>query len=124
MRKDESKFQKEILLMQIDMEKTLPNEKVVFLDRGVPDTWAYFKFHNLSDDLLLSDSIKKCSYKKVFIADPLPYKADYARIEKSDEEQMKLHELLHNAYELFNIEIIEVPVMPLGERVEFILKHL
>lgn len=122
--KDEAKFQKEIIVMQIEAERNAPKDRIVFLDRGMPDTWAYYRLHGLPDSQFFLKAVNNTSYKKVFILDPLPYQVDYARIEKSEEEQLKLHELLHKAYEFFNIEIVNVPVLPVEDRMEFILRNL
>ncbi len=122
--KDEAKFQNDIIVMQIEAERNVPKDRIVFLDRGMPDSWAYYRLHSLPDNQFFLKAVKNTSYTKVFILDPLPYQADYARIEKSEEEQIKLHELLHKAYEFFNIEIVKVPVLPVEERMEFILRNL
>lgn len=125
-RNDELVFQKKVLLMKIDIEKNLLKEKVTFLDRGIPDSWAYDRLYDYPKNPVLEETMKKCSYKKVFLLDQLPYELDYARTE-SKEMQDRLHGLLKEAYMRLNMEIIEVPVFPMEERqkrADFILKNL
>ena len=109
-RKNELEFQKGILDLKIDIEKNLPKDEVIFFDRAMPDSAAYYELYGLSDDKYLKEAIKKCKYKKVFLFDYLDYKKDYARIE-SKEEQKKLQELLEKSYKKFKIPLVKVPRM-------------
>ena len=122
-RKDEALFQRKILDLKINCEKNLSKNKVTFLDRGIPDSDAYNNLYGISNDDFLKEAIKKSSYKKVFLLDLLDYKEDYARIE-TREQQKQIHDLLEESYGKINTTIINVPVMPPEERVDFILKNL
>lgn len=121
-RRDELKFQKKILGMKIELEEKLPKDKTVFLDRGLPDSIAYYQLYGLD----IKDVLKICRkkrYKKIFFLEPLPFKEDYARIEDK-EGAKKLSEFLKKAYLNLGYEVIIVPVMPVEKRVEFILSKL
>jgi len=48
---------------------------------------------------------------------------DYARTEDMV-AQKKIHALLMEVYESLGFPVIQVPVLPPGERVDFILKNL
>lgn len=122
-RKDELGFQSKILDMKITIEKNLPKEKITFLDRGIPDTYAYNKLYKVSHDAVLEKAISDCSYKKVFLLDQLPYIIDYARTE-SKEQQDLLHQYLEEAYRSHGFDLVRVPVLSVEQRVEFILKNL
>ncbi len=122
-RRDEIIFQKEILKMKIEVEKNLPQEEIIFFDRGIPDSYAYYKLRGAHNDEFLLESMKKCSYKSVFLLDFFDYEKDYARIE-TKEEQMKIHDLLEKSYLILNIPVIKVPKMPIEERLKFILKKI
>lgn len=122
-RKDEKVFQNRIIEMKIEIEKKLNSQELVFLDRAIPDTCAYYKLYGILFNPILQNALKKCSYKKVFLLDQLPYEFDYARTE-TKEQQDKLHELLKEAYQQLNFEIVKIPVLPIEERVKFILNHL
>ncbi len=122
-RHNQAEFQKKILDMQIKQEQSLPQEQVVFLDRAVPDALAYCRFLHIEPDPLLLEALKKSSYKKVFILDPLPLVADYARTEDAA-AQKELHALLTDVYESLPAPVVHVPVLPIDERVDFILHNL
>lgn len=116
-------FQKGILDMQIEQEKELSKNEIVFLDRALPDARAYYQFLGIPEDKRLEDAIEDASYKKIFIMDPLPLEKDYARTE-NQEEQIKIHKLITKVYKALPFPVVPVPVLSPEERVDFILKKL
>lgn len=122
-RKNHVVFQQGILDMQIEQEQALSSNDVVFLDRAIPDALAYYRFLGLSVDIKLEETLHRHLYKKIFILDPLPLVADYARTEDGV-AQKKIHTLLTDVYESLPYPVIHVPVLPPEERVDFILKNL
>ena len=122
-RKNQREFQLGLLEMQIEQENSITPDDLIFLDRAIPDSLAYYRFLNLEPDKRLLDILTKVSYKKVFILDRLPLIQDYARTE-DEEAQKAIHELLINVYESLLFPIVHVPVLLTDERVEFILKNL
>jgi predicted ATPase len=123
-RADELAFQRKILNLKIDREKNLPGDKIIFFDRGIPDSDAYYKLQGIENDSFMNETMNNCYYKKVFLLEPYDYDKDYARTE-TKEEQLKLHEYLEESYKKIGAEIIKVPRMAakIG-RVEFVLKNL
>lgn len=122
-RKDETRFQNNVLDQKYKLEEYIDKDKLVFFDRGIPDSYAYFKFLGIEDEKLLKKSLVN-NYKKVFILEPCPYKKDYARTE-SEEDQIKLHELIQEAYKISGAEIINVPIFETKkDRVDFVLNNL
>lgn len=120
-RRNQIEFQSGILDMQIEQEKDLSRHDVVFLDRAIPDSLAYYRFLNIPEDKKLQEALSTIFYKKIFILDPLTLVNDYAR--KEDEEaQKRIHELIIDVYEALPFPLIKVPVLPPDERVNFILK--
>lgn len=122
-RRNQLEFQSRVLGMQIEHERMLPQDEVVFLDRAIPDARAYYRFLDLPEDERLAEALEKVSYKKVFILDPLPLVNDYARRE-NEPAQRSLHRLITEVYRSLPFPVIEVPVMPAEHRVEFILARL
>jgi predicted ATPase len=122
-RANKKKFQLGVLDMQIEQEKAILPEDVVFLDRAIPDALAYYKFLNLELDEKLLHALDKVSYKKIFILDCLPLVKDYARKEDSA-AQKKIHELITEVYNSFSFPVLHVPVLPPDKRVDFILANL
>lgn len=122
-RNNQMAFQLGVLEMQLEQENSLEDNDVVFLDRAVPDSLAYYRFLNLPPDEKLLKALAKVVYKKVFILDPLPLVRDYARTE-DEVAQKQIHGLLAEVYESFPFPVVHVPVLPPNDRVDFILKNL
>lgn len=122
-RKNKAKFQLAILNMQIEQEKSLSPDDVIFLDRAIPDALAYYRFLNLPEDETLLEALRTVSYKKIFIMDFLPFVKDYARTE-DEAAQKKIHGFLTEVYESLSFPVLHVPVLLQDERVDFILKNL
>ncbi len=122
-RANKRKFQLGVLDMQIEQEKSISVEDVIFLDRAIPDALAYYRFLNLEEDEKLLKALQKVSYKKIFILECLPLVKDYAR--KEDETaQKQIHQLITEVYNSLPFPVIHVPVLPPEERVDFILNNL
>ena len=116
-------FQHGILDMQIEQERTLLPDDVVFLDRAIPDALAYYRFLGLPEDEKLREALQKSCYSKIFILDPLPLVKDYARTEDSA-AQKKIQALITEVYKSLSCPVIHVPVLPPDERVDFILENI
>ena len=122
-RKQQREFQLGVLDMQIEQENQISPDVQVFLDRAIPDALAYYRFLNLPEDEKLTEALRNVSYKKIFILDCLSLVKDYARSE-DEAAQKKIHALLVEVYEALGFPIVQVPVLPPEERVDFILKNL
>ena len=122
-RKNQKEFQLGILDMQIEQEKALSPDDLVFLDRAIPDALAYYHFLNLPEDEKLLEALHTVAYKKVFILDCLPLVQDYTRRE-DETAQKKIHAMLIEVYEALPFPTIRIPVLQPEERVDFILKTL
>lgn len=122
-RKNELEFQKKILAIKIDNEKKAAREELIFWDRGIPDSVAYYGMLGAADDPFLQEAVRNVTYKKVFLLQPLAYKKDYARIEDEKQQRM-IHELLKKAYLSHGCELVEVEGDVFEERLESILKNL
>ena len=122
-RKQQAAFQLGVLDMQIEQENQILPDVLVFLDSAIPDALAYYRFLNLPEDEKLTEALLTVSYKKIFILDCLPLVKDYARTEDAV-AQKKIHALLIEVYESLGFPIVQVPVLPPEERVDFILKNL
>jgi predicted ATPase len=115
-------FQRKVLERKIKTEESLSREKVVFFDRGIPDSIAYYEYYNFDT----SEVVKLCKdrpYGKVFLLERLPFQKDYARIE-NDQIAGKIQELLQKAYANLGHEVTMIPVMSAQERVKMILSKL
>ena len=122
-RAHQREFQLGILNMQIEQESQILPDVIVFLDRAIPDALAYNRFLKLPEEESLKAAILTVSYKKIFILDCLPVKKDYARTE-DEKAQKAIHGLLVEVYQSLGFPIVQVPVLPPEERVDFILKNI
>jgi predicted ATPase len=125
-RKDEYLFQKKVLEMKIKLEDELPKDQLIFIERGIPDSTAYYEklcSVKRKDDAFLESSLMRSKYKKVFLFELLDYKKDYARVENSDEAK-SLELALERSYTELGIEVVRVPPMSVKERIKFILVRL
>lgn len=121
-KKNHKLFQDNVLKVKMQLERKTPRNKVVFLDRGLPDTIAYYRFWKLKVPKQLF-YIGKNRYKKIFLLDVLPYKGDYARIE-TVKEAKEIHRQIKKIYKELGYHIIRIPVMPVENRGKLILRNI
>lgn len=112
-----------MLALQLAQEAALDPDELVFLDRAVPDSLAYYRFLGIEPDPALLGAMERAPYRKVFVMDLLPLAPDYARTEDVP-AQRRIHELLLEVYESLPIPVERVPVLPPEERVDHILARL
>jgi predicted ATPase len=123
-RKDEKKFQLDVLKRKQEIEARHKPDVLTFFDRGMHDTLAYMRSYNWKIEKALEKEINKSTYRKVFLLDPLPtYEKDYARTEDK-EFKSGINHLLCEAYEKAGLDVIHVPFYSPENRVEFVLKRI
>ena len=121
---DPELFSKKLLegrIQQFIDAKTI-DEKLVFLDRGIPDIVAYMDFKQEESPKSFTDACEKCRYDFVFLLPPWEkiYKQDNERYE-TFEESRAIYENLKKTYTNYGYEIVEVSFGNLMERVNYIL---
>lgn len=121
-RGNEAEFQRKVLKIKIDVEKSAPKDKIVFFDRAIPDSIAYYQICGLDPKEVLKFCKKKV-YKKIFFFEKLPLENDYARVEDSKTIK-KLNKLLKESYKNLGYEVINIPARPVKERVQKILREI
>ncbi len=119
-RADQEVFQRETLRMKVEKEKALSKDEIIFFDRGIPDTRAYYKIHNIAEGDEAQKHIENSSYKQIFFFDTLPILNDYGRTETS-EEQQAIHAAIERAYMDLGMPLVHVPVLRIEERVAFVV---
>lgn len=114
--------QKEIFKRQLMLEENLkPNN--YFLDRSLVDGHAFCNFFGVPIlEFLHFDMTNR--YEKVFFLEQLPEISLIGRMEKTVEDARKIHGMILKSYEKFGYNPIYVPVMPLEERMDFILEKI
>ena len=113
-------FERNILREKIGIENALPGDETIFLDRAVPDSIAYFIAEGLdpSEPEGLSRRIR---YRNVFLLNRLTFESDRVRSE-NDRLAERLENLIERGYRTLGYPIHRIPVLPVPERVEMILR--
>ena len=119
---DRYQFENHIFLTKLEIEASLPQNDIVFLDRAVPDSIAYFQLDGLDPGPPMEKS-KLIRYKKIFLFEKLAFLEDGVRSE-DDHVAEKIDNLLEAAYRTLNYEIVRVPAVSVEERTAFILERL
>ncbi len=119
-RYNELEFQKKVLDMKIKVENRIPCEQITFFDRGIPDTIAYDQMYGVNTDGAICFSQKR-EYKGVFLLKQVLFQTDYARTEDQKFAD-GISKSLHKVYSDLGYNVVDVPIMPIDERVQYILK--
>jgi predicted ATPase len=121
-RRDPLAFQRRVLAAKLALEGRLQDAETVFIDRGIPDSVAYFQFSGLDPAEPLARS-RLARYRRVFYFERLPLVPDKVRREP-ETAVARLDVLLRKAYRTLGYPIIPVPVLPVDARVDYILARL
>ena len=119
---DEWAFERHILLEKIKIEAQLKPDKVIFLDRAIPDSIAYYKLNGLNPAEPLQKS-HQVRYQNVFFFERLSFLADPVRSE-DEKAAHRLSQLIEESYRSLGYDLIHVPLLSVENRTDFILKHL
>ena len=115
-------FERGILYEKVAIEKHLPIEDIIFFDRAIPDSIAYFEIEGLD----ATEPVKYCRehrYRRVFLFDRLGFEKDTVRSENS-RIAARLDLLIEESYRCLGYEPIRVSVMSVIKRMQFVLQHL
>ncbi len=121
-KRDVLAFERTILCRKLGIESALPTDELIFLDRAIPDSIAYFIFEGLdpSEPLLESRIFR---YRRVFLFDRLILENDRVRAE-DEAMAAAIDGLLERAYRDLGYAVRRVPVMPVADRVDDVLEGL
>jgi predicted ATPase len=115
-------LQHDILRIKRAREAALDPAACVFMDRGMPDSIAYFRLAGL-DTAIAAAACMTFHYAAVFIFDRLPLVKDGVRAEDEAAAQ-KIDAMLRADYQSLGYDPVSVPVMPIAQRSDFILHAL
>lgn len=98
--------------------------EVVFFDRGMPDSIAYFRREGIAVPESTTSLCRRNRYDRIFILDALPeYVGDDERYEDEQHAQLT-HDLVSRAYKSLGYGIIVVPPVPVPERAGIVLANI
>ena len=112
-------FERMILNRKIEIESALPDSEIIFLDRAIPDSIAYFELEGLDPEEPRSKS-REFRYASVFLMDRLRFETDRVRTE-TDRMAATLDRLLETSYVELGYPVVRVPVLSVKKRCRFIL---
>ena len=115
-------FERHILLAKVDIEKQLPPAETIFLDRAIPDSIAYFELEGL-DAAEPRKFSRLWRYRRVFLFEQLPFEKDRVRWEDRTQAS-QLEGMLDRAYTGLGYDVIRVPVMPIIERIDLMIRYV
>jgi predicted ATPase len=99
----------------------------VFFDRGMPDVVGYLRLSGLPVPRHMEKAAAETFryHRRVFIAPPWPeiFRQDRERRQDFD-EAVRTHAAMAATYTGFGYELVELPRVPVGERVRFVLGSL
>ncbi|NGP61212.1 ATP-binding protein [Paenibacillus thiaminolyticus] len=99
--------------------------RLLFFDRGIPDTLAYSCLIHAPVPEELESAARHYRYnKQVFILPPWEeiYQTDRERVQDFKEAQAT-YEIMSETYQRLEYELVVVPKLPVEERVEFVMEH-
>jgi len=120
--RDRLSFERRILMDKVAAEKNLDPGALIFFDRGIPDSIAYFRLSHLDTAEPLACA-RKSSYHTIFLLERLPTLPDAVRKE-APETARAIEQLLVESYEGLGHTLVRIPVMTVSERADAILEHL
>ena len=119
---DEWAFERHILMEKVRIESTLNRDEIIFFDRGVPDSIAYYRLNGLDSTEPFQKS-GEVRYQNVFLFERLRFLADPVRSE-DERTACRLNRLIEESYQSLGYDIIHVPLLSVEERTEFVLERL
>lgn len=118
---DPRRFEGLIFRAKLRIEAGLPSGDALFLDRALPDSIAYYLLEGLDPSEPRRQSLR-IRYRQVFLFERLEFTKDHVRSEDSLSAG-RIERLIEVAYSGLGYDIIRVPLMPITDRVEFVLKR-
>jgi predicted ATPase len=121
-RADNAAYQRKIAEIRIQNEAAADTKRLTFIDRGLPDSIVYHKLNNLDAGWVV-EACSRYRYAGVFFLERLNLENDAVRWEDEQLAEKMARETIA-AYAQLGYEIIHVPVLPVVERLEFILAKI
>ena len=115
-------LQRRILDVKLARERELDPKRLVFMDRGLPDSIAYFRLAGLDPSPAVEAS-KIFRYRAVFLLERLPLVKDGVRTE-DDRQAAAIENMIVADYGSLGYDITRVPVLGIAPRADFILQKL
>lgn len=119
---DAAAFEGHIFRTKLELERRLPADEPLFLDRGLPDSIAYFTLEGLDPRAPLRHS-RRITYQRVFLFERLEFLKDPVRSE-DPQTAARIEWLIEEVYSRLGYRIVRVPVLPIAARADYVLEHV
>ncbi|WP_133128403.1 AAA family ATPase [Legionella nagasakiensis] len=119
LRRDNETVQSKILELKLAREKQLPPHELIFFDRGVPDSLAYYRFYHL-DTRSIINKMSLYRYAHVFFLEGLPMIHDEIR-QEDEKKAERIGEAIYNTYTELGYPVIHIPSASVEQRLEMVL---
>lgn len=109
-----------------DYFKLITHSEPVFFDRGIADVIGYLELAELPTPFTMTETARNNRYhQNVFITPPWQeiYENDKERKQDFD-EAVRTFNKMEEVYSKFGYNLVEIPKLPVSDRVCFILDHL
>ena len=119
---DRAALQRRLMEALIGVERGLRASEALFLDRGIPDYFAYCRICGVDPNEFLAACFHH-RYASVFMLDPLPFQENGTR---DDDVAIAgyLGDWATRDYIALGYDVVRVPVLAPKERVAFVLERL
>jgi predicted ATPase len=115
-------LQRGVLGLQLESERTLPVDDLAFLDGASPTCLTYLRAMGVNPNVILAHCFYH-RYASVFLLERFPLEKDGVRFE-DDVTAGLIGEWLARDYGALGYQVVRVPVLPLEERLTFVLERL
>ena len=119
---DEWAFERHILMAKVKLEARLKRKDIIFFDRAVPDSIAYYNLCGLDPTEPRQKSLA-IRYRKIFLLERLAFLTDPVRSEDETTADLLGH-LIEESYQSLGYDLIHVPVGSAENRTPFIIPSL
>lgn len=115
-------IQDKILELKMIREKQLAPDELIFFDRGIPDSLAYFRYYKIPTDEIMA-KMMHYKYAYVIYLEGLPVVADNIRQEDEAEAHL-IGKHIYQAYSDLGYDVISIPPASVEERMNMILSSI
>jgi predicted ATPase len=122
-RANDAALERELIDLQLRIERGLRANDVLFLDRALPDSLAFCRVFGLNPNEFLPECFRH-RYASVFILDRLPFQRSATLGPEDDATAGFLDEWHARDYAALGYSVVRVPVLPPEERLAFVLERL
>jgi predicted ATPase len=122
-RSDGIAHQHRIMERHLKVEGDLNPDDNLFLDRGLPECITFCRVFGMNPNEILRECFRN-KYASVFMLDPLPNLREIKLGPEDETTAIFLNEWHVRDYRAVGYDVVRVPVLPVEERVAFILENL